>query len=92
MTDADAAIKEALKLAADYGSTDGAHHKMWLIDQMVRALTMCPMVEVTTKDYKGEEYTYLDYGDSDKYLAWVAAHNDGEEGPDTYHWDEGIAP
>ena len=26
------------------------------------------------------------------YDDWVATHNDGEDGPDTYEWDEGIAP
>jgi hypothetical protein len=52
----------------DYGSIDGGHHKMWVIDQMVRALT------------------------GDEYDLWVVAHNDGENGCDTYSWDEGIAP
>lgn len=31
-------INKALEIAAECGSTDGAHHKMWVIDQMVRAL------------------------------------------------------
>lgn len=31
-------IEEALSLA-EYGQLDGAHHKTWTIDQMVRALT-----------------------------------------------------
>lgn len=31
-------IDDALDIARDYGRTDGAHHKMWVIDQMVRAL------------------------------------------------------
>lgn len=26
------------------------------------------------------------------YDAWIAAYRDGEDGPDTYSWDEGIAP
>ena len=30
--------KKALELARDYGGTDGAHHKQWVIDEMVRAL------------------------------------------------------
>lgn len=29
----------ALQIAAKDGPTDGAHHKAWVIDQMVRALT-----------------------------------------------------
>lgn len=32
-------IIKALEIAARYGSIDGEHHKMWVIDQMVRALT-----------------------------------------------------
>ena len=32
-------IKEALEIADSYGWIDGDHHKMWVIDQMVRALT-----------------------------------------------------
>jgi hypothetical protein len=31
--------KEALEIAADYGQYDGAYHKMWVIDQIVRTLT-----------------------------------------------------
>lgn len=61
-------VRVAREIARDYGSIDGSHHKMWVIDQMVRALT------------------------GDDYAAWVAEHNDGEDGPDTYEWDEGIAP
>jgi len=34
-----AQIAAALAVARDYGQTDGAHHKMWVIDQMVRKLT-----------------------------------------------------
>jgi hypothetical protein len=26
------------------------------------------------------------------YTEWVRDYKDGEEGPDTYGWDEGIAP
>jgi hypothetical protein len=32
-------IQAALMIASQYGSIDGAHHKTWVIDQMVRALT-----------------------------------------------------
>jgi hypothetical protein len=27
-----------------------------------------------------------------EYEAWVRRHNKGDDGPDTYEWDEGIAP
>lgn len=61
-------IESALTVAMEFGGIDGAHHKDWVIDQMVRALT-------------GDDY--------DKY---VAAYCDGEDGPDTYTYEEGIAP
>lgn len=28
----------------------------------------------------------------DGYQAWIERYRDGEDGPDTYSWDEGIAP
>ena len=31
-------IANALSVAISYGQIDGAHHKTWVIDQMVRAL------------------------------------------------------
>ena len=32
-------IKQALELIANYGGIDGGHHKMWVLDQVVRILT-----------------------------------------------------
>lgn len=32
-------VKFALEFARRFGGIDGAHHKAWVIDQMVRALT-----------------------------------------------------
>lgn len=58
----------ALEVIRSYGGIDGAHHKQWVIDQVVRALT------------------------GDGYEAWVKAQRAGDDGPDTYEWDEGIAP
>jgi hypothetical protein len=31
-------IEQAIQLLLDYGSIDGAHHKMWTIDQALRIL------------------------------------------------------
>lgn len=66
--DGKAKTSEALDLIVRYGGIDGAHHKAWVIDQVVRALT------------------------GDGYDEWVRAAKDGEDGPETYEWDEGIAP
>jgi hypothetical protein len=74
-------IAKALDVANCYGSIDGAHHKMWVIDQMVRALTGCP-------DIPAE----VSFGEGDEYRKFLANHCKGVDGPDTYAWDEGIAP
>lgn len=68
-------IKRALSLAIQFGGIDGAHHKTWVIDQMVRALTGC----------KGKVA-------SREYRQLVADACAGDDGPDTYSWDVGIAP
>jgi len=85
-------IEKAIDFAVRYGGIDGGHHKMWVIDQMVRALTGCPMVTKTAKDVHGNDYTYEDQGESPEYMALVAEACDGEDGPETYSWDVGIAP
>lgn len=59
---------KALTMAFQYGGFDGGHHKMWVIDQMVRALT------------------------GEKYEDFVKHAMQGENGPETYEWDTGIAP
>lgn len=68
MPDPSSRIFQALEIARRYGGIDGAYHKNWVIDQMVRALT------------------------GDGYAAFVADAKAGTDGPDTYSWDEGIAP
>lgn len=61
-------IAAALELAERCGQFDGAHHKAWVIDQIVRVLA------------------------GDGYERFVAEAKAGEDGPDTYGWDEGIVP
>lgn len=72
-------IELALEYAVRYGGIDGGHHKTWVIDQMVRALTDCPITDETQ-------------GESDEYKKLVADACNGEDGPNTYDWDVGIAP
>jgi hypothetical protein len=67
MSDAEK-IAAALEIITLYGGIDGGHHKQWVLDQAVRALT------------------------GDGYAEWVREQRDGEDGPDTYEWDEGIPP
>jgi len=85
-------IKKALEIAIQSGMVDGDHHKMWVIDQMVRALTGCPLVEAQAIDCNGKEYVFEEMGESEEYLALIKAACDGEDGPNTYSWDVGIAP
>lgn len=61
-------IQNAIEMAVKYGGIDGAHHKDWVIDQMVRILA------------------------GDNYEQVVKEACDGEDGPNTYDWDTGIAP
>ena len=68
LCDAEERAKHAIDFAVKYGGIDGAHHKTWVIDQMVRLLT------------------------ASEYETIVAAAKAGEDGPETYSWDEGIAP
>ena len=39
MENAQESIKKALEIIAECGSIDGAHHKQWVLDQVVRQLT-----------------------------------------------------
>ena len=61
-------IDKAIEIAVKYGGIDGAHHKDWVIDQMVRALA------------------------GDQYDAVVAEACRGNDGPQTYSWETGVAP
>lgn len=84
MSDEERRIAWALECARRYGQTDGAHHKAWVIDQMVRALLGC-MPTVNT-------YGFRSFDVSEQYRSWIASATFGEDGPNTYSWDEGIAP
>ena len=79
-------VERAIDFAVRYGQIDGDHHKLWVIDQMLRALTGCP-VETVTVEPKGDRpgYTYERQGTSPAYLRAIG--DDPE-----YPWDAGIAP
>jgi hypothetical protein len=66
----DEKIYKAIELAFQYGGIDGGHHKMWVIDQMIRILI----------------------DDENLYNHYVKQACEGEDGPNTYDWDTGIAP
>ena len=45
----------AIEIAVRDGGIDGEHHKQWVLDQMVRALTGCPMVERSATNCRGKQ-------------------------------------
>lgn len=69
-------VHDALAVVEEYGQPDGAHHLRWIVDQMVRALCGGGRSPAATPEYR----------------EWVTAFRDGDDGPDTYDWDEGTAP
>lgn len=61
----DIKIQKALDIAFQYGQIDGSHHKMWIIDQMVRVLTgelYNSWVQEYKEDSNGEEVYEWDEG------------------------------
>ena len=89
-----ARIDRALKLAVRFGGIDGDHHKAWVIDQMVRELTGCPTVRRLSpyRRADGMKHRISGLGESTEYLELVRKAREGEDGPETYNWETGIAP
>ncbi len=85
-------VERALEIAMQSAGVDGDHHKAWVIDQMIRALTDCQIVERSSKDSNGQVYFYSTLGESEAYQSFLRRFRAGEDGPETYHWNEGIAP
>lgn len=85
-------IKEALEVARTLGGFHGDRHRAYAIDQMVRALTGCPMETAEAIDCNGKPYTYERRGESKRYKRFVAVACAGDEGANTYGWDEGTPP
>ena len=89
---ADERIEAALGVIGQYGQTDGAHHKDWVLDQVVRLLLGCKSELVTLTDSQGRPFEAEVVGSNAAYRAWVRDICAGEDGPETYGYDEGIAP
>lgn len=85
-------VAKAIDYAVRYGQIDGAHHKAWVIDQMVRALTGCPVLIHEHRDRNGTVTTDEEQLDGDEYRDLIAHACDGDDDPDTYSWDEGVPP
>ena len=76
-----------------YGTIDGAHHKDWLLDQIARILND---VEIIINEVKWAnsptEYRFSLGSETKKYKDWVKKMCSGEDGPNTYTYNVGIAP
>lgn len=58
-------MQKAIDLGTEYGGIDGAHHKAWVIDQMIRILAGDQYDEVIAKACDGSEGPntyYWDHG------------------------------
>ena len=77
-------IENALSIAFRFGQIDGAHHKAWVIDQIVRALCGC--------EYNND-YEYCD-SQNQEYQDWVYeyCYGEGVAEDDYYEWEIGIIP
>lgn len=75
-----------------YGQIDGGHHKAWVLDQVARILKGAPITITEARWDNGYKELRYRVGSSEEYERWVIAMRDGEDGPDTYTYDVGIAP
>ena len=76
-----------------YSGIDGSHHKDWLIDQVARILKGNEDVLKIAKWENGHSEERFSLATPPaNYWEWVKAMMDGEDGPDTYSYDFGIAP
>jgi hypothetical protein len=79
--------------ALEYVRCYGDHHKSWVLDQVARILNGTPVFCKEARWSDGTTDIRANTGEpSQKYLDWVASCKDGEDGPDTYNYSEGIAP
>ena len=83
----------ALVYISRYGQIDGGHHKQWVLDQVARILLGTPVHVTLAKWENGQQEERYHIGEpSAEYTEWVAQMKAGEDGPNTYDYDEGIAP
>jgi hypothetical protein len=91
-------VEWGLHYVTAYGGVDGEHHKAWVLDQVFRILTGTPVITTVAK--WGADITQIEYEEirfstgepSEEYFRLVAEAKDGEDGPETYSWEEGIPP
>ena len=76
-----------------YGQIDGAHHKNWVMDQVARIYNgVKPIIKLARWDNGQSEYRISLGEETDEYHFWVAKMKHGEDGENTYFYDEGSCP
>lgn len=48
-------VQKAIDIAFQYAGLDGDHHKMWVIDQMIRALLTPEQYKAWVREYEAVE-------------------------------------
>lgn len=83
----------AMSFIEAYGQIDGDHHKAWVLDQVARILNGTKVIVTTARWEDGHKEYRINVGKpSKKYLGWVKSMQFGEDGDETYGYEEGIAP
>ena len=85
-------VEGALLFMLLYGGIDGAHHKDWVLDQVARILNGAPIIVEEARWENGHKELRYSVGESEQYHKWVRDLKDGEDGPESYGYDVGIAP
>lgn len=80
-----------------YGQIDGDHHKSWVLDQVARIHNNVKVIVKLAQWKKEDGSIHSEYRvwldePTQEYLNWVVEMKDGEDGPETYTYYEGIAP
>ena len=82
-----------LYFISKYGWIDGGRHKAWVIDQIARIAHGTKIIIKEAKWKNGHTEYRVDLAEpSEEYRRWVAEIQKGEDGPNTYAYDYGIAP
>ena len=85
----------AMEYIAAYGQIDGAHHKQWLLDQVVRILKGTPVIIKEARwENHAPELRFNTDKPSKEYIEWVMEMKGegNEEDGYEYGYDSGIAP
>lgn len=62
-------ISEAIELVQGYGQEDGAHHKMWVLDQVLRILMGEVAYAEFVREYENPPDEDHDFGEWDTGIA-----------------------